>query len=586
MRSFLKYFLACLAALVVFSGLALLVLVGIAGRLVSRDISVVPSRSVLVVDLSRHFRDLKEENLLLELSGDEEDQVPSLAQLIRVIEDARGDSSIRGIYLVANENRNGFAASEEIRQALAQFKKSGKFIIAYGDYVMQKSYHVATVASRVYANPKGMVDWRGFSVEYLYFKNLLAKLEVEPQIFYDGRFKSATEPFREERMTDANRIQTEAWLGGMYRGFLSAAAAARGLDTASLHRYANEYAVRTPEDAVRLKLIDGVKYDDEVKAELKQRVGIAEDDKISFVTPGSYIASGKLYRKPARDRIALVIAEGEIIYGGDQEGVITSDAYRDMLRKIRYNDEIKAVVLRVNSPGGSSLASEIIWREIALLRKAGKPVIVSMGDVAASGGYYIACNADSIFALPNTLTGSIGVFSIVPNMQSFMKNKLGITFDRVKTATYADALTVTRPLTVAEKAIIQNEVDRIYADFKNRVAEGRKMAPAVVDSIAQGRVWTGEDALRLKLVDAMGGLDRAIQSAAAMAKLEDYSIREYPDPKTPLEMIFGSFGRQYQSRALRAELGDETYKTYLQVQRIREQAGTIQARWPYDLRID
>ncbi len=586
MRSFLKFFLASLAALVVFFGLALLVLFGIAGSLVSRDISVVPSRSVLVVDLSRHFRDLKEENLLLELSGDEEDDVPSLAQLIRVIEHARGDSSIRGIYLVANENRNGFAASEEIRQALAQFKKSGKFIIAYGDYMMQKSYHVANVASKVYANPKGMVDWRGFSAEYLYFKNLLAKLEVEPQIFYDGRFKSATEPFREERMTDANRIQTEAWLGGMYRGFLSAAAAARGLDSGSLHQYANDYAIRTPEDAVRLKLIDGVKYDDEVKAELKQRVGIADDDKISFITPGSYIASGKLYKKPARDRIALVIAEGEIIYGGDQEGVIASDAYRDMLRKIRYNDEIKAVVLRVNSPGGSSLASEIIWREIALLRKAGKPVVVSMGDVAASGGYYIACNADSIFALSNTLTGSIGVFSIVPNMQAFLKNKLGITVDRVKTATYADALTVTRPLTVAEKAIIQSEVDRIYADFKSRVAEGRKMAPAVVDSIAQGRVWTGEDAQRLKLVDALGGLDRAIKSAAAMAKLDEFSIREYPDPKSPLEMIIGSFGKQYQSRALRAELGEETYKTYLQVQRIREQAGTIQARWPYDLQID
>jgi protease-4 len=431
-----------------------------------------------------------------------------------------------------------------------------------------------------------MVDWRGFSAEYLYFKNLLAKLEVEPQIFYDGRFKSATEPFREERMTDANRIQTEAWLGGMYRGFLSAAAAARGLDSGSLHQYANDYAIRTPEDAVRLKLIDGVKYDDEVKAELKQRVGIADDDKISFITPGSYIASGKLYKKPARDRIALVIAEGEIIYGGDQEGVIASDAYRDMLRKIRYNDEIKAVVLRVNSPGGSSLASEIIWREIALLRKAGKPVVVSMGDVAASGGYYIACNADSIFALSNTLTGSIGVFSIVPNMQAFLKNKLGITVDRVKTATYADALTVTRPLTVAEKAIIQSEVDRIYADFKSRVAEGRKMAPAVVDSIAQGRVWTGEDAQRLKLVDALGGLDRAIKSAAAMAKLDEFSIREYPDPKSPLEMIIGSFGKQYQSRALRAELGEETYKTYLQVQRIREQAGTIQARWPYDLQID
>jgi protease-4 len=387
-------------------------------------------------------------------------------------------------------------------------------------------------------------------------------------------------------MSDANRVQTEAWLGGMYQRFLATTASARGLDTASLRRYANAYDIHTPDDAIRLKLIDGVKYDDEVKSEIKQRLGIAEDDKISFITPGTYIAAGKLYKKPAKDRIALVFAEGEILYGRDQEGVIASDAYRDLLRKIRYNKDIKAVVLRVNSPGGSSLASEIIWREIELLRKAGKPVVVSMGDVAASGGYYIACHADSIFALPNTLTGSIGVFSIVPNMQAFMKNKLGITFDRVKTATYADALTVTRPLTASEKTIIQQEVDRIYADFKGRVAVGRKLDPAVVDSIAQGRVWTGHDALRVKLVDAMGGLDRAVASAAAMAKLSEYSIREYPDPKSPLEMILGSFGKQYQGRALKAEMGEEAYKTYMQVKRIREQAGTIQARWPYELQID
>ncbi len=585
LRSFFAYFLAALLALFVFAGLTVLVTLAVAGTLLSRDLATVPSRSVLVVDLSRNFRDLKATNPLLELTGDTESDIPSLPDLLRVIHHAAGDSAIKGIYLVANDNNNGFASSEEIRQALLDFRKSGKFVIAYGDYIMQKSYHVANVATSVYVNPKGMVDWRGFSVEYAYFKQLLAKLEVEPQIFYDGRYKSATEPFREEKMTDANRLQTEAWLGGMYRGFLQSAASARKLDTATLHRYADAYEVRTPEDALRLKLIDGLRYDDEVKDEIKRRIGIGAKDKISFITPGTYVAAGKLYRKTEKNRIAVVYAEGEIMYGKSQEETIGSDEYRDVLRKIRYNDEIKAVVLRVNSPGGSSLASEIIWREVSLLRKAGKPVIVSMGDVAASGGYYIACDADSIFALPNTLTGSIGVFAIVPNMQAFLKNKLGITFDRVKTATYADALTVTRPLTPGEKAIIQQEVDHIYADFKTRVSNGRKLASAVVDSIAQGRVWTGEDALRVKLVDALGGLDRAVRSAASMAGLTAYSLREYPEPKSPLDMFLGGFDRQYSQRILREELGEDSYRLYRQVQQLRQQSGQVQARWPYDLQV-
>jgi protease IV len=540
----------------------------------------------MVLDLSRNFNEVRRDNPLLELTGDAEDQQPSLSELLQVLDQAGKDSSIRGIYVVANGNVNGFAASEEIRAALGRFKANGKFIIAHGDVMSQKAYHVANVASRLYLQPKGGIDWRGFSVDVAYFKNLLQKLDVEAQIFYDGRFKSATEPFREERMSAANRLQTEAWLGGIYRGFLHTASRARSIDTATLHRYADAYEVRTPEDAVRLKLVDGLRYDDEVRKEMKKRLGLQEDDKISFVTPGAYLASDRITRKFTKDRIAVLFAEGEIVYGPSESGQIGSDEYKDLLRKIRYNKEIKAVVLRVNSPGGSSLASEIIWREISLLRDAGKPVVVSMGDVAASGGYYIACGADSIFALPNTLTGSIGVFAIIPNMQGFLKNKLGITFDGVKTAKYADAMTVTRPLTGEEKMIIQSEVDQIYADFKGRVVKGRKLSPAMVDSIAQGRVWTGEDAKGVKLVDALGGLDRAIQSAASLAKLKEYSIRTYPDAKSPLEMIVGKYGRQYQSQeAIKKEFGPETYRTYLQLKQLRSQMGSPQARWPFDLDI-
>jgi protease-4 len=586
LRAFFKYFLAALLALFVFCGIVFLILTGLLSTLVNGQKAVVPARSILVLDLSRNFKEIHQDNPLLEFTGDAEDQQPSLAELLQVLEQAGRDSSVRGIYLVANGNVNGFAASEEIRAALENFKTTGKFIIAHGDVMSQKAYHVANVANRLYLQPKGGIDWRGFSVEVTYFKNLLQKLDVDAQIFYDGRFKSATEPFREERMSAANRQQTEAWLGGIYRGFLQTTSRARNIDTATLHRYADAYEVRTPEDAVKLKLVDGLRYDDEVRKEMKKRLGLQEDDKISFVTPGTYLASGRISRKYSRDRIAVLFAEGEIVYGASESGQIGSDEYKDLLRKIRYNKDIKAVVLRVNSPGGSSLASEIIWREVALLRDAGKPVVVSMGDVAASGGYYIACGADSIFALSNTLTGSIGVFAIVPNMQGFFRNKLGITFDGVKTARYADAMTVTRPLTGEEKMLIQAEVDQIYADFKGRVVKGRKLSPAMVDSIAQGRVWTGEDARKVQLVDALGGLDRAIQSAAALAKLKEYGIRSYPDAKSPLDMILGSYGRQYQSQeAIRKELGPETYRTYLQLKQMRSQIGSPQARWPFDLDI-
>lgn len=579
--SFFKYFLAALLALVVFCGIILVLLVGVVGGLMKTEKPEVPALSILVVDLSRNFAETKMLNPLLALTGNTEDEVPTLYELVEMINKAEKDSSIRGIYVVSNDNANGFAASEEIRNALISFKKNGKFIFSYGDYITQKAYHVANVADKIYCNPKGMLDWRGFSVDYMYFKNMLKKLEIEPQIFYDGKFKSATEPFREEKMTSANRIQTEAWLGDLYAGFLEKTSKVRGVDTASLHAYANQYAVASPAEGVRLKLLDGVRYDDELKMEMKKKLGLADDDKISFITPGTYQASGILNKGYVKDKIALVFAEGEIVYGMGDDQNIGSDDYRDILRKIRYNKDVKAVVLRINSPGGSSLASEIIWREIELIKKSGKPVIVSMGDVAASGGYYIACNADSIFAQPNTITGSIGVFAIVPNFEGFMKNKLGITVDGVKTATYADALTVTRPLNTNEKRIIQHEVDNIYMDFKTRVADGRKRDTAYVDSIAQGRVWTGTRALQIGLVDRLASLNDAITTAAAMAKIKEYGIRQYPEEKSPLEVIFGSYGKNYKAEMLKNELGEDQYRLFMELKKLKAQTGEVKAKLPF-----
>ncbi len=583
MKSFFKYFFSALLALVVFFGLIFIITVGIFGTLLNKSAVTIPSKSVLVVDLTNPFQEKKIENPIVELTGNTENESPSLHQLIRMIAAAKTDSSIKGIYVVATGNANGFAASEEIRDALIEFRTSGKFIIAYGDYIDQQAYHVVNVADKVYCNPKGSLDWRGFSVQYLYFKKALEKLEIQPQIFYDGKFKSATEPFREEKMTPANRLQTEAWLGDIYGHFLLKTAESRKSDTASLHAMANEYTLQDGNDAVNKGLLDGVKYDDEIKTEFKNRLKLKDDDKISFITPGTYLESGILNQGYKKEKVAVVYAEGEIVYGRGDDGQIGSDDYKALLRRLRYNKDVKAVVLRINSPGGSSLASEIIWREIEMLKKAGKPVVVSMGDVAASGGYYIACNADSIFAEPNTITGSIGVFAIVPDFSGFMKNKLGITFDGVKTATYADAMTVTRPLNPGEKRIIQNEVDKIYVDFKQRVADGRKRDTAYVDSIAQGRVWTGIRAQQIGLVDKLGHIKDAVDCAARLANIKEFNIREYPEPVSPLEMFLGGVGKQYQAKWIKEEIGAEQYKLYMDMKKLREQTGQPLTRMPFDL---
>jgi len=575
-------FFAAILALIVFCGVLFLVFSFIIGGLMASDVAKVPPGSVLYIDLSKNFSEKKIENPLLLITGNVEDEVPTLYELTRMIRKAKTDTTIKGIYIKSNSNVNGYAASEELRNVLMDFKKSGKFIYAYGDYISQKAYHVSNIASRIYCNPKGMIDWTGLSVEYMYFKNLLNKLEIEPQIFYDGKFKSATEPFREEKMTDANRLQTSVWLGDIYQHFLQNTSNARGIDTATLRRYANEYAIETPQNAVDFKIIDGVRYDDEVKDEIKKKLKLGEDDKISFVTPGTYMHAVTLTDFGQTNKIAVVLAEGEIVDGKGEEGQIGSDEYRNLIRKLRYNKDIKAIVVRINSPGGSSLASENIWRELYLAKKAGKPVVVSMGDVAASGGYYMACIADSIFAQPNTITGSIGVFAMIPNMGSFFKNKLGITFDRVKTSEYAGTLTITKPLNPQERIIIQKEVDHIYKDFISRVADGRKRDTAYIATIAQGRVWTGERAIGIGLVDRIGDIETAIRAAASLAKIKDYNIREYPEPKSPIDLLFGSLSTVAKNKIIEDELGSENFEMYKKMKQLKENMGMIQARMPFE----
>lgn len=573
-------FLAAFLALVVFCFfLFFFFSVALSGFMADKETSIA-ARSVLYLDLSKHFSDKKMVNPLTSITGKVDDEVPSLFDLTRMIRKAAKDSSIKGIYLKADGNGNSYASSEEIRAALQEFRQTGKWILAYADNMDQQAYHVANVSTRIYCNPKGMFDWTGFSLQYVFFKNALDRLEIQPQIFYDGKFKSATEPFRAEKMTDENRLQSSVWLGDVYARFLYTCAEARKLDSGELRRYANDNAIQTPDDAVKMKLLDGVRYDDQVRDEIRKQLKIGAKDKISFVQPGTYLNAINLTTYKSQ-KLALVYAEGEIVDGEGEEGQVGGDSYLSLIRKLRNDDAVKAIVLRVNSPGGSSLASEKIWRELSLARSEGKIVMVSMGDVAASGGYYIACVADSIFALPNTITGSIGVFSMIPNMQGFFKNKLGVTFDGVKTSPYADAITVTRPMTEQEKMMMQRHVDAIYADFKSRVAEGRKKTVEYVDSIAQGRVWTGQRATGIGLVDRIGGLDEAIRAAATKAGLKEYSVREYPEPKSPWDQFFSSYDNMSRS-AVEKELGKENFSLFKRLQQLKESAGEVQARLPFE----
>ncbi len=585
MGGFFKMFFASLLALIIFSAIGFFLCLVLIAGLAKSDAPLVEKNSVLVINIGQPFQEQKLESPLAVLSSNDELSVPGVYDVVRLIQKAAKDDKIKGIYLQSGLNPNGFATSEEIRNALLAFKKSGKFIVAYSEMMNQKSYHVANVADKVYINPKGFFDWAGFSSELLFLKGTLEKLDIEPQIFYAGKFKSATEPLRTDKMTPENKLQTSVWLGDLYSHFLLKTAEERKIDTATLHQYANEAAIKNPQDAVAKNLIDGVKYDDEIKDEIKTRLNLGKYDKINFITINSYSKSGS-YKKTSGEKIALIYAQGNIIDGGGDQGQIASADYIKLIRKARLDKTIKAIVFRVNSGGGSALASETIWRELSLA-KADKPVVVSFGDVAASGGYYISCGADSIFASPTTITGSIGVFGIIPNMEGFFKNKLGVTFDGVKTAPYADLGAIYRPMNENEKKFVQQSIDEIYLSFKQRVADGRKKSVGDVDSIAQGRVWSGSRAIGIGLIDKFGGLQDAVDCAARMAKLSDYRLREYPEVQSIFDRLFGGAkDNTLKTEMIRKELGEDQFKIYNEMMRIKEMTNSVQTRLPFEFFIN
>jgi protease-4 len=578
MNSFFKSFFASLLAFFVFVFLGFILLFAVIGALSSKEEVVIPANSVLVIDLSTAFPEQAKEDVYSELLNKKNGKIPSLSNLIALIQYAKTDASIKGIYLKCQENPNGFAASEEIRAALMDFKQSKKFIIAFGETISQKGYWIANAADLVYAHPQGGLEWTGLSYETMFLKGLLDKLEIQPQVFYAGKFKSATEPFRYTEMSPENKLQTSEWLNGVYNSFIFGTAQQRKLNADSLKLWSDLAMIQTPKDAVDHQLIDGLFYDDEVKNTIAKKVNVSKAQNISFVHINEYAAAIAI-RGKGPGKVAVIYADGDINMGKSDKDGIASDEYRSLLQSVKNDASISAVVIRVNSPGGSALASDIIWREIELLKKT-KPVVVSMGNYAASGGYYIACNADSIFANANTITGSIGVFSVVPNFGNFMKNKLGITYDGVKTSNYADFPTTSRALNTTEQRFMQSGVDSIYHTFKTRVAKGRNMSLDYVDSIAQGRVWTGADALRIGLVDRIGNLDDAIASAAKMAKLKGYSIKSYPERKSFIEDLLTGYEDKVKTKAIKEEIGIEEWEALQQLKSIKQMMGQPQTRLP------
>lgn len=599
MKQFFKMFFASMLAMIVTGVIMVALVIGLIVAAVSKSDSdesrvAVASNSVLLIELDKHYHEQGEKNSFAAFS-DENSYQAGLYDAINAIKHAKTDDRIKGIYIKLTPSGNGWATMQQLRAAIVDFKTSKKFVYAYGENISQGAYYIASAADSVYLNPVGDIELKGMATTIPFFKGTLDKLEIQPEIFYAGKFKSATEPFRAYEMSPENRQQVSEFQADFWSEFLRAAAEHTKADTAMVNQWAVSGAIQFPQDAQRLKLVDGLLYWDQVEKLIRAKTGTKEEtddkekDEIKYVDIDNYAEHVRGKRKIKDERIAVLFAEGNIVDGGETDMYqVASKNMREQIRKIAKNDKIKAVVLRVNSPGGSALASEVILRELELLKQK-KPLVVSMGDLAASGGYYISCKADSIFAMSNTITGSIGVFGMMFNAENMLKNKLGITFDEVKNAPYADFPTATRPLTADEGARMQRSIDNIYTIFKSRVAQGRRMTVDNVDSIAQGRVWTGSDALRIGLVDAIGDLDRAIASAAKLAKIDDYQVSTYPEPVDRFEAMMRRFkGSSVSAEVMKAAMEEEMgsdYQYYKQVKALRGMNGKALMAMPYSLTV-
>jgi len=583
MKGFLKSLLAsmlgCFIVLGVFFFIFFISLAAMS--LGSSDKFKLKENTVLTLKLEGTLSDRVQPNSLMDILGQNTENELGLDDILSSIKKAKENDKIKGIYINAGAFMAAPASLKEIRDQLVDFKESGKFVVAYGDVYTQGCYYLSSVADKVIMNPQGNLDLHGLSASPTFYKGLLEKIGIEMQIFKVGTFKSAVEPFMLDKMSDANREQVTAYIGDIWSTITSEISGLRKISVQKINLLADSLQTFKKADAsVRDGLVDTLMYETGVKEYLKNllKVEKAEDVKLASIKNMTSVPFEN--ESSSKDVIAVLYAEGSITSGSGNDG-ITDKRFVKEIEKLKDNDKVKAVVFRVNSGGGSAYASEQIWKAITDLKEK-KPVVVSMGDYAASGGYYISCNASKIIAQPNTLTGSIGIFGMFPNVEGLTK-KVGLTFDNVKTNKYADFGDATRPMRADEKAILQQYIENGYDFFLTRCSEGRNIPKATLDSIAQGRVWTGNQALKIGLVDGLGDIDTAIEEAAKLAKLEDYSLKDYPRKVDFFESLFSNQKEELTTRAMKEYLGSD-YELFKTLKEIKEQ-DCIQARMPYDINI-
>lgn len=589
MKNFFKQVLATVVGLIAFGAIVTFMgIISIVGMIASGDSTPeVSNNSVMVLNLSGVIDEQGQEDFLGTLTGNTMSNL-GLDNILSAIKKAKDNDKIKGIYIEAGILQAGYATMQEIRNALLDFKKKGKWIVAYGDTYTQGTYYIASAADKVYLNPKGMIDWHGLGAQPQFYKDLMAKFGVRYQVVKVGTYKSFTETYTEDKMSDANRTQVSAYINGTWNNICKAVSESRKISTDSLNAYADRLITFEPaENILKYKMVDGLIYADQVKDEIKKMLKIGKDKKIKQI--GLSEMANIKDKKAKGDEIAVYYAYGSIVQSGaasvlsQEHSIVGPEVCKD-LEDLMNDDDVKAVVVRINSGGGDAYASEQLWHQMVELKKK-KPVVVSMGDYAASGAYYMSCPANWIVAQPNTLTGSIGIFAAIPDMSGLITQKLGVKFDEVKTnrnSTFGNVMA--RPFNDEELSYLQAYVNRGYQLFRQRVADGRRQKTADIEKVAQGRVWLGSDALKIKLVDELGGLNQAVAKAAALAKLKEYHTKNYPAVPSWTEQLMASAGRNnYLDEQLRLTLGD-LYEPFVMLRSMNERE-VLQARIPFVLNI-
>jgi protease IV len=587
MKEFFKMMFASMVGFILTIILFTMIMFGILAAIIASstqtEVSVEPN-SILKITLDRPILDRSPKIPFLIDLGPMEKAI-GLNDILNDIRRAKEDANIKGILLDVSIIPAGLVTIREIRNELIEFRKSGKFVIAYSEFYTQGAYYLATAADQIYLQPEGMLLFKGINAEVTFIKGTLEKLDIKMQVLRHGKFKAATEPVFRENMSPENRLQIRNIIDNRWNTVLMGISETRKIDIAQLNLLADSLKAQEPENALKFKLVDKIMYRDELEKDLKARLNLEEKKSLSYISLENYTKTADLRKKfTGQDgKIAVIFCIGSIGTGEGDDQTIGSDRLSKAIRKARENEHVKAIVLRVNSPGGSALASDVIWREVDLAARA-KPVIASFGDVAASGGYYIACPATKILADPTTLTGSIGVFGLIPNMKGLFNNKLGITFDGVKTNANSDFISITQPLSPYQSMILQRDIEHVYSSFVAKVAAGRHMEKAAVDSIGQGRVWSGTDAKRLGLIDDFGGLNEAVKLASELAHISKYKLLLLPEQKDPFQAIMDAIMDKNTSSVIEKELGTN-YQYYKYLKEIQEMKG-VQARMEFNLQID